>query len=77
VLARAILSRRAERINAREVRRDWRLPGLREGPAVAASIRALEEAGWLIPVGGRDGGSAGRQKLDYSVDPRVHGDEPQ
>ena len=73
VLARAILSRRAERINARQVRRDWRLPGLREGPAVAAAIGALEEAGWLIPAGGRDGGSAGRQRSDYAVDPRVHG----
>lgn len=72
VLARAILSRRADRINARQVRRDWRLPGLREGPAVAAAIGALEEAGWLTPAGARDGGSAGRQRSDYAVDPRVH-----
>jgi putative DNA primase/helicase len=73
VLARAILSGRAERINAKEVRRVWRLPGLREGPALAAAIRALEEAGWLIPVGGRQGGTSGRQRSDYVVDPRVHG----
>ena len=73
VLARAILSHRADRINARQVRRDWRLPGLREGPAVAAAIGALEEAGWLVPAGGRDGGSAGRQRSDFMVDPRVHG----
>ena len=72
-LARAILSRRAERINARQVRRDWRLPGLREGSAVAAAIGGLEEAGWLMPVGGRDGASAGRQRSDYVIDPRVHG----
>ena len=73
VLGRAILSRRAGRINARQVRRDWRLPGLREGPAVAAAINALEEAGWLIPAAARDGGSAGRQRSDYEVDSRVHG----
>jgi putative DNA primase/helicase len=72
VLARAILNRRAERINARQVRRDWRLPGLREAPAVAAAIGALEEAGWLIAAGAREGGSAGRQRSDYVVDPRVH-----
>ena len=73
VLARAIQNRRAESINARQVRRDWRLPGLREGPAVTAAIGALEEAGWLVPAGARDGGSAGRQRSDYKVDPRVHG----
>ena len=73
VLARAILSRRAETINARQVRREWRLPGLRESAAVAAAIGALEEAGWLVPAGGRDGGSAGRQRSDFAVDQRVHG----
>ena len=72
VLARAILSQRAERINSREVRRNWRLPGLRHGPAVAAAIGALEEASWLIPAGARDGGTAGRQRSDFAVDPRVH-----
>jgi hypothetical protein len=76
VLGRAIQSRRALVINAREVRRDWRLPGLREAGSVAAAIGALEEAGWLKPVGGRDGGSAGRQRGDYAVDPRVHGGGP-
>ncbi len=73
VLARAILSRRAERINGRQVRREWRLPGLREASAVTAAIDALQEAGWLIPAGARDGGSAGRQRSDYTVDSRVHG----
>ena len=73
VLARAILGRRAERINARQVRREWRLSGLREAPTVAAAIGALEEAGWLTPAGGREGGTTGRQRSDFVVDPRVHG----
>jgi hypothetical protein len=72
VLAHAILSRRAERINARQIRRDWRLPSLREASAVDAAIGALAEAGWLIPAGGRAGGSPGRARSDYDVDPRVH-----
>ena len=75
-LARAILERRATSINAREVRRDWRLPGLREAGAVAAAIGALEEANWLKAIGGRDGTSSGRQRSDYAVDPRVHGGRP-
>ena len=76
VLARAIQSRRAERINARQVRREWRLPGLRDATDVAAAVSALEEAGWLIPAGERSGGSSGRQRSDYLVDPRVHGGLP-
>ena len=73
VLARAIQSRRADRINARQVRREWRLPGLREATDVAAAIGALEEAGWLTAIGDRAGGTAGRHRSDYLVDPRVHG----
>src|SRR5262249_15531697 len=51
-LARAILNRRPEIINAREVRREWRLPGLREPARVDAAIAALVEARWLalVPV---------------------------
>jgi hypothetical protein len=36
--------RRPERINAREVRRSWRLPGLRETADAAAAINVLVEA---------------------------------
>ena len=72
VLAREIIKRKARRINRREVRRDWRLPGLREAKRLAAAISVLEEARWLVPDGGRDGGSPGRERADYAVDPRVH-----
>ena len=73
VLGSAIIRRKATQINAREVRREWRLPGLREACALADAIRALEEAGWLLPIGDRDGGTPGRRRSDYAVDPRVHG----
>jgi hypothetical protein len=72
VLAQAIRERRATSINRREVRRSWSLPGLRDTSRLTAAIAVLEEARWLVKVGGRDGGSAGRERTDYAVDPRVH-----
>ena len=45
-LARAILERRATSINAREVRRDRRLPGLRE-----AVLLPRRSAPWRKPIG--------------------------
>jgi putative DNA primase/helicase len=72
-LGREIIKRRVTVINARDVRREWRLPGMREASAVSAAISALVEAGWLVPIPTRDGGTAGRQRQDYAVDPRVHG----
>jgi hypothetical protein len=69
-LARAILDRRPERINARDIRRSWRLSGLREASEVIAAIIALTEARWLErpqTTGGR-----GRPREDYRVNPRVY-----
>jgi hypothetical protein len=70
VLARAILQKRPEVINARELRREWRLSGLREPARVDAAIAALVEARWLapVPVPGHD---PGRRRKDFRVDPRV------
>jgi hypothetical protein len=70
ILARAILQKRPEVINAREVRREWRQPGLREPTRVDAAIAALVEARWLVavPVPGND---PRRRRKDFRVDPRV------
>ena len=73
VLARAILSRsKLVYANAREIQRDWRLPGLREAGPVKAAISALEEAGWLKATGGREGATPGRQRADFAVNPLVY-----
>ena len=72
-LARAIQHRKVLRINVRKASREWRLPEMRDPVVVKAAVAALEEAGWLHAIGGRDGGSAGRQRQDYAVDPRVYG----
>lgn len=66
-LARAILKRRPAIINAREVRRDWRLPGLTKSGEFNAAADLLVELGWLTPIGGRQGGTPGRQRVDFKV----------
>src|SRR5262249_3766103 len=70
VLGGAILQRRPEVINAREVRREWRLSGLREPARVDAAISALVEARWLMPVP-VSGNDPRRRRRDFKVDPRV------
>jgi hypothetical protein len=70
ILARAILQRRPEVINARVVRREWRLPGLRESARVDAAIAALVEARWLVLVE-VPGNDPARRRKDYKVDQRV------
>jgi hypothetical protein len=72
-LARAILDRRPERINARDVRRSWRLPGLRETADVAAAINVLREARWLVRP--QVAHERGRPREDYVVNPRVYGEK--
>ena len=71
-LAREIQRRRVDRLNATQVRREWRLPGLRESAQVMAAVGVLEEARWLKAIGERDGSTLGRKRLDFAVDPRVH-----
>jgi hypothetical protein len=70
LLGRAILQRRPEVINARAVRREWRLSGLREQTRVDAAISALVEARWLVPVL-VPGDDPARRRRDFKVDPRV------
>jgi hypothetical protein len=58
-------------INAREVRRHSRIPGLREAEKVEHAIKGLVEAGWLIAKSTRAGGRIGRQRSDYEVNPKL------
>lgn len=70
-LAREIKRRRPSRINACDVRRNWRLAGLRESASVDAACLELVDAGWLKHDGHRDGNSRGRTRKDFLVNPRV------
>lgn len=70
-MARYIVKHQPTRINARDVRREWRLPGLKTAEAVKEAIDQLAEAEWLRAAPGRQGESTGRQRSDYLVNPKV------
>jgi hypothetical protein len=70
-LARHVIKRRLERLNARKIRREARLPGLREASKVKLAIEELEASGWLLPVPSREGDTPGRRKDDYLVNPKL------
>ena len=70
-IARRILKDRPQVINARVIRRDWKLPGLKESRDVAAAIELLIEANWISAMPEREGGGHGRQRADYLINRRV------
>lgn len=73
-LARYIRRKKLSSINARHIRREARLPGLRDVETVHEAIDALVEAEWLTPTPTRKGGTSGRQRADYSVNPAIFGE---
>jgi len=73
VLARWIVRERPEVVNATEIRRKARLPGMREAAKVKMALDALVEADWLRAMPSREGGKPGRQKEDYLVNPKLVG----
>ena len=70
-LARHIVKNKVVRLNARDIRREWRLPGLKTADAVKEALDLLVEAEWLRPAPTRDGDSHGRQRADFLVNPKV------
>ncbi len=72
-LSRFILKGGLQRINAREVQRNPKLPTLGNKQDVEAAVEALMEAGWLREAFNRNGEGQGRPKKDYLVNPAVHG----
>lgn len=70
-VARWITKEQVTLVNARNLRRQVRLPGLSEADKVHAALDVLVEAEWLRPAPSRQGGTKGRQSSDYAVNPRV------
>jgi hypothetical protein len=70
-LARWILKERPKLVNARDLRRKARLPGLRDAAKVRLALGALVEADWLRPAFERSGDHGGRQREDYEVNPKL------
>lgn len=73
VLARWILKERPDVVNARDIRRKARLPGLKEPEKVKLALSVLVEADWLKPAPQRAGDNAGRQRDDYAINPKLWG----
>ena len=73
MLGRYIRRHSLDAINARKVRREFNLPGLKEAAAVNAAIGLLVEADWLRECGQRHGDTPGRKSSDYLVNPAVFG----
>ena len=71
VVARWILSERPQVVNARDLRRKARLPGLREAAKVQLALATLVEADWLRPS--LPSGDKGRPRDDYAINPRLWG----
>ena len=78
VLARYIVKQGFRSINLRTLKRTphkSRLPALRSSEAMNETVAHLVDAGWLLPDLSRDGDMPGRQRLDFLVNPGVHGGE--
>jgi putative DNA primase/helicase len=74
-LARYIQRHRLTALNARDLKRTVRLPGMREAEPLNDALAFLVEAHWLRPDGARAGDTPGRKSTDYTVNPLVHGGE--
>jgi len=78
VLARYIRKAKLTSINKRDLKQSPHktpLAALREAPVMDAAVSYLVDAGWLIDKSEREGGSPGRRRGDYAVNPAVHGGE--
>lgn len=69
IVARWILSERPQVVNARDLRRKARLPGLREAAKVQLALATLVEADWLRPS--FPSGEKGRPREDYEINPKL------
>lgn len=72
-LGRHILKIGAQRINARDVRRNSGIATLKATPEMDAATEALVEANWLRPAPARASDTPGRTSKDFLVNPAVHG----
>ena len=76
-LARYIRRAQLRQINKRDLKRTphkSKLPNLRDKDAMDGAVEYLVGAGWLQESGTREGGTTGRRREDYTVNPAVHGD---
>lgn len=75
-LARYIRKAGLRQINKRDLKRTphkSKLPCLRDKDSMDGAVEYLVDAGWLHDSASREGGTIGRRREDYTVNPAVHG----
>ena len=70
-IARWILKNNIRLLNASELRRKVKLPGLRTPKEIKAALDYLEGADWIFHRPSREGDTSGRQRADYIVNPSL------
>ncbi len=70
-IARRIIKNKPTVVNAREIRRVWRLPGLSTSTKITDALEVLVEAEILRSAPSRLGETPGRNKSDFEVNPRL------
>jgi hypothetical protein len=71
-LARWIRETRPKEVHVRHLQREVRLPGLKVADDIHGAAQVLIEADWLRPPAG-SGGTEGRPRAAYAVNPRLWG----
>ena len=70
-IARRIIKNKPAVVNARVIRREWRIPGLSTSAKIADALDVLVDADILRPAPSRQGDIPGRSKSDFEVNPRL------
>jgi len=71
ILARWIVRNKPDTVNARELQRTSRLPGLDKADTVRDALDYLEEMGWVRAAFARRGDTPGRRGQTYVVSPAL------
>jgi hypothetical protein len=58
-------------LNARRLRHSGSSPGIGTSARITAALEEMEALGWCRPIGGREGGGAGRQRVDWAMNPAL------
>tara|TARA_R110000824_G_scaffold270881_1_gene459336 strand:+ start:5947 stop:8298 length:2352 start_codon:yes stop_codon:yes gene_type:complete len=70
-LAKWLQRTKPDRINLRDLQRGGGNPAFKDREALRDAVDILVEAEWLRPAPSRTGGTKGRQKVDYVVNPAI------
>ncbi len=70
-VARRVIKDKLTVVNAREIRRVWRMPGLATSTKIIDALEVLLDADILRPAPSRQGDTLGRNRSDFEVNPRM------